>query len=101
MSDASDICHVEIDTNGYWQTSNGDSVQLFGNDIFISGSDGSITNGRVNILESAGLVSINFQNKHGHFTTGYLTAEGDQVLFQNEEIWSRNDKFAGLGQANG
>ena len=46
------------DTNGDWKTSNGDVVQLFGNEMFVMAADGSFTNGVALISESNGFTSV-------------------------------------------
>ena len=76
-------------TNGDWQSSNGDIVNLHGNEIMIFGEDGSFSNGVVVINDDHGITSISFSDNTGKLTTGFMGDGGNSVIFPNHDVWNR------------
>ena len=77
-------------TDGYWKNENGDTIQLFKNDIFVSLGDGTIINGPATVTNSYGYLNVTYMTKNGVYTTGYVSEDGSQLIF-GSEIFHRQD----------
>ena len=56
-------------TDGYWKNADGDKIQLFQNDIFVSRANGTIINGPATVSETYEHISVSYMDINGIYIT--------------------------------
>ena len=78
------------DIDGYWVNANGDKIQLFENDIFISFAEtGTIITGPISRTEKNGVKCLGYTNNEGVLKTGIFYNNGTELMFEGGATFRR------------